>query len=168
MAKGFDPTTTDEIVVKVGQDVVALVLTKSPTRQSEFLEVAFRVVVKRRTINEVQKRQQHPRQHHLVPADGDANPLESLADDGPNPEEDAITREQAALTPKLIRKALNAIRDPRHREAVVLHHLQGWPITDKSPETPTLCTHFGKCARQIQNWMATAFAEMRAALGEDI
>jgi hypothetical protein len=63
---------------------------------------------------------------------------------------------------------LAAVSDPRHREAVMLHHLHGWPITDKDPETPTLCKHFDMTARQIQNWIRTAFDEMRAAVGEYI
>jgi DNA-directed RNA polymerase specialized sigma24 family protein len=168
VAKGFDPTTTDEMVVKVGQDVMGLVVAQSPTRQSEFLEVAFRVAVKRRTINEVQKRRHHPRQCQLVPTHDKTNPLESVEDDGPSPEESAMAAEECELTPKLIRKGLAAIKDPRHREAVVLHHLEGWPITDKNLEIPTLSKHFGKSARQIQNWMTTAFAEMRGALGDDI
>ena len=163
-AKGFDRTTTEEIVVNVGKDVIALVLSESPTRQSEFLEVNFRVAVKRRTLNEVEKRQHYPRKRELVAVEGKANPLESVADDGPTPEVSAIQSEARDL----VKKGLGAVSDPRHREAVMLHHLQGWPITHKDPETPTLCKHFDMTARQIQNWMRTAFAEMRAAVGEYI
>jgi DNA-directed RNA polymerase specialized sigma24 family protein len=168
VAKGFDPTTTDEIVLNVGKDVVTLVFAESATRQSEFLEVAFRVAVKRRTLNEVQKRKNHPRQRQLASADGETNPLKSKADNGPTPEEIVIAAEESELGPERIRKGLAAITDPRHREAVVLHYLRGWPITDKNPETPTLCKRFGKSARQIQNWMNDAFDEMRAALGVKI
>jgi hypothetical protein len=40
-AQGFDPTTTEEIVGQVDMEVVELIFANTPSRQSEFLEVAF-------------------------------------------------------------------------------------------------------------------------------
>jgi hypothetical protein len=66
----------------------------------------------------------------------------------------------------LIRRALAAVKDPRHVHAVILRYVRGWPITDKDPTKPTLEKHFGKSARQIQNWITSALEAMRNAIGD--
>ncbi len=170
-AKGFDPTTTEEIVNQVNLDVGTLILEEAPTRQGESLEYAFNLVVKRRALNEVERREHHPRAAQIAsptvgPDGGVLDPVETLADEGPGPEEIAIERESPAWAKERIRVGLDAIKDPRHREAVILHYLQGWPITDRDPSTPTLSSHFRVSGRQIHNWFKAAFAEMRQAMGD--
>jgi hypothetical protein len=54
-ANGFDPLTAEEIVIQVGEEIIGLILAETPTRQSEFLEISFRMAVKRRTLNNVEK-----------------------------------------------------------------------------------------------------------------
>jgi DNA-directed RNA polymerase specialized sigma24 family protein len=106
-------------------------------------------------------------------ADGDVDPEDDRGDVGGDPRADAaldperalIARQQAVLGPEAIRAALANVRDPRHREAVVLHHLEGWPIVDQDPAIETLCKRFGVGDRQIRTWIATAFAQMRRAIG---
>ncbi|RUL81892.1 RNA polymerase sigma factor [Tautonia sociabilis] len=174
-AKGFDRTTTEEIVLKVGVDVVELILAETPTRQSEFLEVAFRLAVERRFLNEVESRKEDPRPHQFAAptpdgawsSGGSSHPAESVPDDGPSPEESAIEAEERRLAPEVLRRCLNAISDPRHREAVILHHLRGWPITDKDPSKPSLCSHFELSDRQIRKWMERSFTQMRGAMGDE-
>lgn len=66
-AQGFDKDTTNEIIWKVEKEIIDLVLVEIPSRQSEFLEIAFRTAVERRTINIVAKRKQYPqRPCHVV------------------------------------------------------------------------------------------------------
>jgi DNA-directed RNA polymerase specialized sigma24 family protein len=168
-AQGFDQTTTEEIVLQVGVEVIELVLAKTSSRQSEFLEIAFRQAVKRRTLNHVEKRSHHPRPHQFVARRADvdessgnpSDPINALENDAPGPEEIVLEAEQ-------IRAGLAAITNPHHRKAIVLHYLQGWPITDKDPEKQTLCTHFRVTDRQIRTWMNTALSQMRDALGETL
>jgi len=160
-AKGFDQITTDEIVIQVGKEVISLILAETPNRQSEFLEISFKMAVKRRTLNQVEKLTHHPLTHQFV-----APAVDMLEDECPNPEEIAVAAEALTLNQELIRAGLAAIKDSRHREAVILHYLEGWPITDKNPHKPTLCTHFRITARQISTWMKTALAEMRQAIGD--
>jgi DNA-directed RNA polymerase specialized sigma24 family protein len=169
-AKGFSETDTDEIEGKVSLRVVELVLAETPARKSEYLEVLFRRVVKGLTLNEVESREDHPRlqQFAVLPENADAfstgtDQSAAVPDDGPGPEE-IVSREEVR---ELVRTNLAAVTDPRHREAVVLCYLQEWPVTDKNPETPTLCTHFEKADRQIRNWMKAALNEMREAIGEN-
>jgi DNA-directed RNA polymerase specialized sigma24 family protein len=166
-AKGFFRSVRDEITEHVSLKVVELVLEEAPTRKGEFLEVGFRRVVKGLTLNEVEKRRGEPCPHQFSPlADDPENTGDcsaELADRGPGPEEVVQTRERC----QLIRAKIGSITDRRHREAVILHHLQGWPITDQDPTTPTLTKHFGVTDRTIRNWMRQALAEIRKALGEE-
>lgn len=169
-ARGFSPTITEEIVGVVGLEVIELVLTDKITGQSEFLECSFDLAVQRRAFKQAAKRKRLrlTRQFPLhASEDGDSvtDGAHSVPDDGPSPEDLVAEREFRALAPAQISRALAAISNPDHRVAVVLHHLQGWPITDQDPSRQTVSTHFGVCDRTIRNWMRTAFSEMRNALG---
>lgn len=174
-AKGFDAMTTEEIVVQVGEQIISRILADPPTRQSEYLEIDFRRIVKGRALNQVERREHYPRHHQFVSTTADldasapglAMTVNDVADEGPTPDEIVCEAEAQALTPERIRAGLAAISDPRHREAVVLRYLQGWPITDKD-KAQTLRKHFGISARQIQNWIGVALAEMKEAMGENI
>jgi hypothetical protein len=59
-SRGFDPHTTEEVLESVARRVIEIALVTSPTRQSDFLEVAFSKAVKRHTINAVEKRRNAP------------------------------------------------------------------------------------------------------------
>lgn len=170
---GFNQSTADDFGTDVAYDVCKHIFAPTPTRQSEFLEISFRQAVERRAINRRSKlkyRRKHERpEAAFEPAtsdEGEIGIVESHADGAPGPEETVIQSQEKKLAPERVRAGLSAITDERHREAVILHYLQGWPITDKDPNIPTLKTHFSMSARQIQNWINTARGEMRAALGE--
>ncbi len=59
-AQGFDPMTMDEILLEVEIQIVELVLAEIPSRQTDFLEIAFGKAVERRTINAVEKWKKSP------------------------------------------------------------------------------------------------------------
>jgi DNA-directed RNA polymerase specialized sigma24 family protein len=65
-----------------------------------------------------------------------------------------------------IREALAAIRDPRHRQAFVLHHCDDWPIETQDPRAPSVSGHFKVTPRTVNNWLRAVerdLAEWRAA-----
>lgn len=62
----------------------------------------------------------------------------------------------------LIREALAAIRDPRHREAFVLHYYDDWPIETKDPLDPSVSRHLGVTPRTVNNWLREAERDMTA------
>ena len=171
-AKGFDQTKTEEIVYEVGGQIIEFILAEAPTRQSEFLEVAFGTAVKRRTLRRVEQLQNQPQTYQFArPTDeGDgsdgtiANPLEAMADGDPTAEEVAIAWE----TSDVLRKCVGAISNPKHREAVILRFFEGWPIKPNDENKPSLCAHFDRSARQISTWFARAYEEVRASAGDDI
>lgn len=171
-AKGFDRTTIEEIVYEVGGRLIEFILAETPTRESEFLEAAFRTAVKRRTLRRVDQLQNQPQTYQFARptdagdgSDGTAtNPLEATPDREPSPEEVAIAWE----TSDVLRRCVGAITNPKHREAVILRFFEGWPISPNNETKPSLCSHFGRSARQITNWFAEAYKEVRAAAGDSL
>lgn len=170
--QGFDRDTKDEIIWKVEEEVMDLILSDPPCRQGEYLQIAFRNAIEQRTINMVSKRRQFPLPSRYAPAENseDGEEQESLtdqiADDGPGPEELTALLQDRARRPGLVAAAKAAVKDPRHLEAVILRYARDWPIYDKDPNVPTLARRFGKSPRQIQNWINDALEAMRAAIGE--
>jgi hypothetical protein len=172
-AQGFDRITTDEILLQVEIEIIELVLAENPSRQSEFLEIAFGKAVERRTINAVEKRRNSPMPLNAGSGDGSGrdememeSPAESVPDECPNPEEIVEQLEDEIRCRALISKASAAVKDPRHLKAVILRHIRGWPITAKDPNKPNLARYFGVSGRQIQNWISNALEAMRAAIGD--
>jgi hypothetical protein len=166
-AQGFDACATEAIVTKVEIAVIELVLAKTSSRQSEFLEIAFKQAVERRTINAVEK-YRHDAMFlatEMTGASGDDtepdDPIENLKDDEDGPAEILLSLEVKAL----VRIARHAVKNRRHLEAVVLHCLQGWPLSSSDPNKPCLERHFGISARQIHNWITKALECMRSAIG---
>jgi hypothetical protein len=171
-AKGFDRDTTNEILWQVEKEVVDLVLIESASRKSDFLEIAFGMAVERRTINIVDRRNHSPLPLTASFVDGfeeESEPeraTELVVDERDGPEDVVAQLEDEARRPILIRKAQAAVKDQRHLEAVILHHVRGWPITDKNPTKPTLVRHFKVSERQIRNWIKDALKVMRTTIGE--
>jgi DNA-directed RNA polymerase specialized sigma24 family protein len=176
-ARGFDEVTTEEIALEVGRAVIELCLGEGPPRAADFLEASFSTAVKRRTLDAVVKRKHLAKPHEVAVAERRArNPrphdtprdLEGMDGQTVADPEEALRSGGDAPAAEMIRKGLAAIEDPRHREAVILHHLKGWPISVEDPKVATLCTHFGVTDRAIRKWIATAFAEMRRAIQKEM
>jgi hypothetical protein len=170
-AGGFETVVTDEILREVQDQIIELLFQKIPTRQTEFLEIAFREAVKRRTLNVVEKVKKRPKL--VVVADRrdeeDDDPehlVESLPEKRPNVQEVLVRLADEAQRSILIRTALAAVKDRRHVEAVILRYVYGWPISHSDPAQPSLEKHFAKSGRQIQNWIAGALKAMRNAIGD--
>lgn len=170
LARGFDPEVTKEILLEVQGQIIELLFATTPTRQSEFLEIAFTQAVQRRTINLVDKVTNTP---ELVVVDGGREEggepeyiAESIPENRPGPEQVLLQLADQTKRSILIRRALAAVKDPRHVHAVILRYVRDWPITDKDPTKPSLEKHFGKSARQIQNWITSALETMRNAIGD--
>lgn len=172
LAQGFDSGTTFEIVCRVESEVVALLLAENPSRQSEFLEIAFNQAVQRRTINVVEKYQHRPAILSYLRAeasdedDESESLVERVKDERPGPEDIVSQLEDAARRPELLRLAFAAVQDHRHVEALILRYVRGWPITDKDPTKPSLARHFKMSERQIRNWIRNGLEAMRAAIGD--
>ena len=170
-AQGFDKITTENIVMQVEIEILELVLAETPSRQSDFLEIAFAKAVERRTIDAVMKHNNSPmgrRGEIVAEADDDGDdfdeierPIERAADGRPSPEAIVLQLQDEARRREWIQKACDAVKDPRHLVAVILHYGHGWPITCKDPGKPDLARYFDVKPRQIKYWIATALETMR-------
>jgi DNA-directed RNA polymerase sigma subunit (sigma70/sigma32) len=169
-AKGFDQVTTEELVWQVESEILELVLEKTPSRKGDFLEVAFNRGVMLQTLDAVEKYRNSMWAHSdriseigtVEDGEGVVHPIELIVDDRPNPLEVLLQKEEEIRLHELIEKAHDAVKDPRHLEALILR-LDGWPLTDKDPSNPNLESYFGVSARQIENWIKKALKDMRAA-----
>lgn len=79
-------------------------------------------------------------------------------------DDELLEAEERAERRALLDAVLGAIRDPKHREAFVLHRLDGWQITANDPNEPCLVRHFKvKTPKTIYNWIKQAEADIAAA-----
>jgi hypothetical protein len=170
--KWLDPMQAEHVVEKVEYSILLLLLSEEPSRQADFLEIAFAKSVEQRTLDEIRKLKSSTLLGHrgeFRPAYGDTDvsefeskrPLLLAPDSRPDPLEIFLKAEDKERVKALVEKASGAMKDPRHLEAVVLHFVHGWPIESKKG-IPDLVSHFGVSARQIRKWIATALKEMRA------
>jgi hypothetical protein len=157
-AKGFSPVTTEEILLAIELKVIELVFADKPSRRSEYLEIAFAHAIKGKTLNEVVAHKNRPTSINRAQEDG-AEPQEPI-DNRSGPLEKLLKVENDGL----VRRALAAVPDERHREAVLLRHVEGWPLTTSDPAKPSLERHFGMSGRQIQNWINSALETMRSEI----
>lgn len=167
-SRGFDPVSTDEIIQFTGYEIVDLIFATSTTRQSEYLEMVFRDAVQKRTLRVVNrtrtrlKKVRSESQLQKQPSDERHDGLLAEATGRERrPDEISHDAEELASRPDVIRQSLDAITDQRHREAIVLHYLNGWPIESKDG-SPSLASKFNMSGRQIQNWLDTAKKQMRS------
>jgi hypothetical protein len=173
--KGLKPMEAEHVVLEVEEKILQLLLSGEPSRQADFLEIAFAKSIEQRTLNAIEKLKTstllgHRGEFHPAYGDTDVTKFESqhpllLAPDSrPDPLKVLLDAEKKERVQALIEQASGAVKDPRHLEAVVLRYLHGWPIESKKG-IPTLVSYFNVSAQQIRKWIATALKEMREALG---
>jgi len=92
-------------------------------------------------------------------------PIEFLPDLTSGPDDILLNLDMKKHRHRLLLKALRAVTDPRHREAVILHHGHGIPITSSKRGQKCLTRRFRKKEREIRYWIDQAMQQMRAASG---
>jgi hypothetical protein len=166
-AQGFDPCTTEEIVKKVDDKIIDLLLMQRPSPTSEFLEVAFGNAVRNETLKMVEKFRQDAlsRRGGSVELSTDET-MAQIPAQNLDMDEVIIQLADEVQRSELIRMAQAAVKDSRHLEAVILRHVYGWPFTDSDPNKPSLDRHFKMSGRQIQNWINETLKIMYTAIGD--
>jgi hypothetical protein len=162
--RGLRKETGEDIVMKVQDEFRKLILAERPSARTEFLEVAFALAVKKRTLQLVSLYLCSPWSRRVeidAPDGADDEEAEWRFDGRPGPEAELLALERK----ELCERALDAITDPRHREAATLHWLEGWPVVSKDKDEPDLVSHFRTTEGRIKRCLKKAMAEMRAALG---
>jgi hypothetical protein len=157
-SKGFDEKTSDLIA----EDVLATFtfdVFRRDTKVQLFLEVNFATYIKQRTLNAVRR---YKNVSFIVRAEESDEAL--VLED---PEIDRRDGFAVLSDTALCQKALGAITDRRHREALILRYVYDWPIQDADTSRPSLCRRFNVTPRQINNWLTAARKEACAAIGDD-
>ena len=164
-AQSFSNVVRDEIVGQVELEILELALEETPSRQGEYLEISFAQAVRLRTADVIRKQRASSlgKRGEIVETAGEDNnhgdeleAVERTPDDRPGPEETVMQLE-------LIQKAYEAVKDPRHLEAIILHYLEGWAFSESDRSKPDLERHFNKSRRQLQNWMNASLKAMSEA-----
>lgn len=171
-ARELPNSVAEEFVNNIAADINILIFQNNPTRRGEYLEINFRGMVEGISTNarvklnaRLAKEISNSELSKPTSEEGEQQIYDPL-DETPLPDEQVIINE--LVKPEMIQRLLIAITDPRHREAVILRYLKGWPITAKKAEAPSLITYFKVKDRTIRNWLATARKQMGTVLGEKI
>src|SRR5207244_1623346 len=136
-AVGLHDLDKEELLSNVEIRVLELVLTEERPRKHDILEVAFAQAVDR-LAQDLLKKQSKSLTFNRAEIDADCTdedeeeaerPIEFVPDPGPGPEDIVLDLDDRFHRHRLLRKALRAVKDPRHLEAAILHYAYGVPIT---------------------------------------
>lgn len=168
-SRGYGTVDSEEIQIVVANELGDLLNKSPPSRTAEYLEVDAATVVKQATLRAIGADRPKARQFQSADRDEDGlytQTVDRLMSEAPNPVEQLLAKAEEEAGGAL--KYLNAVTDPRHREAFILRHIYNWPLKDGPDGLPTLCERFKPTSdRQIRNWINTAIEQMRAAHGEE-
>lgn len=167
-SRGFGPADSEEIQIAVANRLGDLLYKEPPSRTAEYLEIDAATVVKQATLGAIGPDRPKASVFRTADRDDDGQytpTVERLAAEGPDPAEALLAKAEEEAGGAL--RYLDAVIDPRHREAFILRHLYDWPLKDGPPGAPTLCERFGMSDRQIRTWINTAIEQMRAAHGAE-
>lgn len=139
-----------EIVLRVFADIVDL-----STDRADYAQVSFGDWLEKRALDSIRKCWKENTQSQIT--DSLTSEDEGSDEDAAGPEgRDFRSRE---LRPEeyglFIDKALRVLKDDE-REAFIMRHFWEWEIENADPSIPTISTRFGKSARTIRNWLASA------------
>jgi hypothetical protein len=168
-SRGYGTADSEEIQIAVANELGNLLNEAPPSRTAEYLEVDAATIVKQATLRAIGPDRPKAREFQSADRDEDGRytqTVDRLGSEAPNPVEQLLAKAEEEAGGAL--RYLNAVTDPRHREAFILRHIYNWPLKDGPDGAPTLCERFKPVSdRQIRNWINTAIKQMRAAHGAE-
>ena len=162
-----DEAAREYILSQAEIEILKLALTPTPTRSSDYLEIAFAKKVRQMTFDAIRKYKKSPsgRRGDVIPmtdADNDLEEIERPLEFVPGHER---SPETIALHADLIEAIRDRVEDPRHFEAAMLHWGHGWPVSCGDPNEDTLVRRFNVPERQITYWLKKVKAIILAVNG---
>jgi DNA-directed RNA polymerase specialized sigma24 family protein len=159
-ALGLDQKGAEAAYTDLIGDVIAAVIDRSSDR-GDFFQVRFWRAIRFRLLNvydkhlrAVERDQTHDSlSSSEVEVDSEGSEEEVSLEERTSCGEDVAIAVEQRLA---IQEGLSAIRDPRHREAFVLRHLEGWPLEADDPREPCLSRWFGVSVKTVYNWLESA------------
>jgi hypothetical protein len=174
----MDPYDTQMFVETVEHQVLALILAKQPNwAEWGVLEVAFGRAVKNLAINEFDKFERSTAGNiaelrvdaglvdGLAEDEQVERPIEFVQDNAPGPEDSLLNLDLGQRRHRKLQKALQAVENPWHRLAAILHWGHDIPVHSSKRGRDCLTRQLRKDAGTIRYWLETAMKQMRAALG---
>jgi hypothetical protein len=161
-----DEAARDYILSQAEMEILKLALTTTPTRTSDYLEIAFAKKVRQMTFDAIRKYKKSPsgRRGDIIPmtdADEDLDEIERPMEFMPTHDR---SPETITLHADLVEAIRDRVEDPRHFEAAMLHWGHGWPVSSKDPNEDTLVRYFNVPERQINYWLKKVRAIIVAVL----
>ena len=169
----LNEAAAEDVVMGIEMEILESVLTEEPSRKRDFLEIAFGQALQRLAIDAMRHRK-YSVEGHAVPiveeyvdesGEDIGHPIEFIAADQPNPEEAMLELEARKKLWRFLRKALKAVKNPRHRKAIVLHCARGWAVDSSVRGAPCLTRKFRATSGEVHYWIKTGLQQMRDALG---
>jgi hypothetical protein len=167
--KGFDDVIKEEIGLEVEAKIFKLVWSDVNSAQAEFIEIAFAEKVRGLTRDVIQ-RYKHSvmgeREQLDVATDKDAGKgafavvelHHDVIDVRRDQEEMLILLEDDSRRDELFQKIYDAVKDPRHFQALYLFHAEENSLAE-------IAAHFNTTIRKIRYWKATAMHQIHVAFG---
>lgn len=161
----FDDMAAQQLAGNVIGDMIEKLLDFDSAR-GDFLQVRFLQHIKLRTIDEFKK-------YTNSGPKGGKKPDQPPTGVGSGITVEAKVADPLASKPQLApvrdverravgKDGLNAISDPRYKEAYILRHMHNWQIESDDLTKPTLSNYYGKTARTIRNWLQIAEQDLEA------
>jgi DNA-directed RNA polymerase specialized sigma24 family protein len=85
-------------------------------------------------------------------------PIKMAPDHRSSPEEIVIALQDESRRKEWFRKACNSVKNPLHREVVLLHHVEGMSVPEIAQKLPAR-------PAQVKYWLTAGLKVMRKALG---
>jgi len=167
--KGLDDILTEEIGLEVEAKIFNLVWSDVNSAQAEYLEITFAEKVRDLTKNAIE-RYKHSvmgeREQLDVSTDKHAGKgrfavvelRQDVVDLRRDPEEILLLIEDESPRDELYQKIHDAVKDPRHFQALYLFHAEDKSLSE-------IAAQFNATVRQIRHWKSTAMHQIRVALG---
>ena len=169
----WDPGAAEEIIATVRFQVLRRLLTEDSSRKTEFLEVSFAEAIAGYTAAACKAAIKIADKRGYVFAgavddDGDEieRPMELLPSDYASPEETVIDLRKQEQVQALLDTAAVYLKDPRCLQAVILHVVEGIPVTSNDPQEDTLTGIFDATIGQIQHMLKAGMRALRRAVKE--
>ena len=167
--KGLDDILTEEIGLEVEAKIFKLVWSDVNCAQAEFLEIAFAEKVRDLTTNAIERYKKSvmgERDQLDVWTGKEAGKgafavvelRQDVVDLRRDQEEMLILLEDDSRRDELYQTIYDAVKDPRHFQALYLFHAEDNSLAE-------IAAHFNTTIRQIRHWKSTAMHQIHVAFG---
>jgi len=175
LVRDLDRMVREHIVMEVEIEILTLVLDETPSRQGDFIEIAFAKAIEQRITDAVRRSKRSPLgklRGEYIPFTDDQDseleriqrPLERLPEHRPGAEAILLQKEEDTARAAQLQQVREAVKDPEDWEIVTLHLGKGMPITSNDPDKETVPKRVKMPRQRVRYRLQQARKAIRAAL----